>query len=127
MFDLCNEDLKRLYPNLVPLAKISIYDVAPKILPMFDSKLADYAVDRFKRDGIEVKTNHNILELRPGLPEGQNIPGADACFTLKTKQEGEIGIGMCVWSTGLYLHPFPALFTPNAPRPHDEPLRSTSP
>ena len=66
LFDLCNEDLKRLYPTLIPFVKISIYDVAPKILPMFDSKLADYAIDHFKRDGIKVKTNHNILELRPG-------------------------------------------------------------
>lgn len=106
LFDLCNEDLKRLYPTLIPFVKISIYDVAPKILPMFDSKLADYAIDHFKRDGIKVKTNHNILELRPGLPEGQNVTGGDACFTLKTKQEGEIGIGMCVWSTGLMMNPF---------------------
>lgn len=100
LFDLCSEDLKKLFPTLAPYIKISIYDVAPKILPMFDSKLADYAVDRFKRDGIDVKTKHNILELRRGLPEGQDTVGASQCFTLKTKQEGEIGIGMCVWSTG---------------------------
>jgi NADH dehydrogenase FAD-containing subunit len=68
---------------------------------MFDSKLADYAINLFKRDGIAVKTKHNILELRRGLPEGQNIAGSEACYTLKTKQEGEIGVGMCVWSTGL--------------------------
>lgn len=80
---------------------------------MFDSKLADYAVDRFKRDGIEVKTNHKILELRPGLPEGQNVPGGDACFTLKTNQEGEIGIGLCVWSTGSYILPHSGLIKPN--------------
>lgn len=102
LFDLCNDDLKKLYPTLVPLVRISIYDVAPKILPMFDSKLADYAIDRFKRDGIEVKTQHNILELRRGLPEGQDIPGSDTCYTLKTKQDGETGIGMCVWSTGMF-------------------------
>jgi NADH dehydrogenase FAD-containing subunit len=107
LFDLCNDDLKKLYPTLVPLVKISIYDVAPKILPMFDTKLADYAIERFRRDGIEVKTKHNILGLRRGLPEGQDIAGAEACYTLKTKQEGEIGVGMCVWSTGM---PYPPIY-----------------
>lgn len=106
LFDLCNEDLKKLYPTLVPLVKISIYDVAPKILPMFDSKLADYAIERFRRDGIEVKTRHNILGLRRGLPEGQDIAGSEVCYTLKTKQEGEIGVGMCVWSTGALSFPY---------------------
>jgi len=41
LFDLCHEDLKKLYPNLIPHIKISIYDVAPKILPMFDASLAN--------------------------------------------------------------------------------------
>ena len=79
---------------------ITIYDVAPKILPMFDSKLADYALNLFKRDGIKVKTQHNIEELRAGLPGKACEQGDGGCFTLKTKQEGEMGVGMCVWSTG---------------------------
>lgn len=41
LFDLCHEDLKKLYPNLIPHIKISIYDVATKILPMFDASLAN--------------------------------------------------------------------------------------
>jgi NADH dehydrogenase FAD-containing subunit len=101
--DLCNEDLKRLYPKLVKEVRITIYDVAEKILSMFDEKLAEYAVNLFKRDGIKVKTSHHIEELREGLPGGA---GEEKCgatgFTLKTKEDGDIGIGMCVWSTGLY-------------------------
>jgi NADH dehydrogenase FAD-containing subunit len=81
---------------------ITIYDVAPKILPMFDSKLADYALNLFKRDGIKVKTQHNIEELRAGLPGKAREQGDGGCFTLKTKQEGEMGVGMCVWSTGAF-------------------------
>jgi NADH dehydrogenase FAD-containing subunit len=60
----------------------------------------------FKRDGIQVKTQHHITELRPGLP-GSNNPDLDGgCFTLTTKQDGEMGVGMCVWSTGLMMNPF---------------------
>jgi NADH dehydrogenase FAD-containing subunit len=106
LFDLCHEDLKRLYPTLVPHLNITIYDVAPKILPMFDKHLAEYALGLFNRDGIKVKTQHNIEELRPGLPGSSDISQDAGCFTLKTKQDGEIGIGMCVWSTGLMMNPF---------------------
>ncbi|KAF3286291.1 hypothetical protein TWF970_009834 [Orbilia oligospora] len=107
LFDLCHEDLSRLYPTLIPYVKISIYDVAPKILPMFDAKLATYALNLFKRDGIKIKTEHHIQELRPGLPgpPGENLNTA-GCFTLTTHQEGDIGVGMCVWSTGLMMNPF---------------------
>jgi NADH dehydrogenase FAD-containing subunit len=80
--------------------------VAKKILPMFDKSLAEYAVNLFKRDGIQIKTEHNIQSLRPGLPQSED-PDADAgCFTLTTKQDGEVGVGMCVWSTGLMMNPF---------------------
>ncbi|KAK6508753.1 hypothetical protein TWF506_010830 [Arthrobotrys conoides] len=107
LFDLCHEDLSRLYPNLIPYVNISIYDVAPKILPMFDAKLATYALNLFKRDGIKIKTEHHIQELRPGLPEGQKGgPDTAGCLTLTTQEEGDIGVGMCVWSTGLMMNPF---------------------
>ncbi|KAI9745025.1 MAG: hypothetical protein M1818_001303 [Claussenomyces sp. TS43310] len=107
LFDLCNEDLKKIYPGLVQDVRISIYDVAPQILSMFDKSLADYAVRTFSRDGIKVKTEHHIEELRRGLPGfSEDAEEAAGCLTLKTKEDGEIGIGMCVWSTGLMMNPF---------------------
>ncbi|KAF5878971.1 putative external nadh-ubiquinone oxidoreductase mitochondrial precursor protein [Botrytis fragariae] len=107
LFDLCHEDLSTLYPSLTPFIKITIYDVAPKILPMFDKNLANYALEHFKRDGIEIKTEHHILGLRRGLPkEGENGEDAGKGFTLNLKEEGDVGVGMCVWSTGLMMNPF---------------------
>jgi NADH dehydrogenase FAD-containing subunit len=104
LFDLCQEDMKKLYPTLVKDVQITIYDVAPQILSMFDSSLANYALETFRRDGIKVKTEHHIEELRLGLP-GSTMPNGDVdgCLTLRTKQDGDIGIGMCVWSTGKWL------------------------
>ncbi|TGO23944.1 hypothetical protein BPAE_0116g00040 [Botrytis paeoniae] len=107
LFDLCQEDLSTLYPSLTPFIKITIYDVAPKILPMFDKNLANYALEHFKRDGIEIKTERHILGLRRGLPkEGENGEDAGKGFTLNLKEEGDVGVGMCVWSTGLMMNPF---------------------
>ncbi|KAG4431204.1 hypothetical protein IFR05_013311 [Cadophora sp. M221] len=106
LFDLCHEDLKKLYPSLIPHIKISIYDVATKILPMFDASLANYAINLFKRDGIQIKTEHHIQSLQPGLPGSTDPDNDGGCFTLKTKEDGEVGVGMCVWSTGLMMNPF---------------------
>ncbi|KAG9238222.1 pyridine nucleotide-disulfide oxidoreductase-domain-containing protein [Amylocarpus encephaloides] len=104
LFDLCKEDLRKVYPALIPHVQITIYDVAPKILPMFDSKLADYALNLFRRDGIKIKTEHQIESLQRGLADSPANDGG--CFTLKTKQAGDVGVGMCVWSTGLMMNPF---------------------
>ncbi|KAM3085343.1 hypothetical protein ACMFMG_002426 [Clarireedia jacksonii] len=105
LFDLCHEDLARMYPTLLPHVKITIYDVAPKILPMFDKNLADYALEHFRRDGIAIKTEYHIESLVEGLPGVKMGEHAGGC-TLRTRQDGDVGVGMCVWSTGLMMNPF---------------------
>lgn len=110
LHDFIKEDMKKVYPELAGHARITVYDVAPTVLSMFDGKLAQYAMEQFKREGIAIKTNHHIEELRPGVPQalepqpvGNN---AKSCYTIKLKEEGEVGVGMCVWSTGLMMNPF---------------------
>ncbi|KAL6707851.1 hypothetical protein ACN47E_003751 [Coniothyrium glycines] len=111
LHDLINEDLIKVYPELIPFHQITVYDVAEKVLPMFDGKLAGYAMQKFKRRGINIKTSHHVEELRLGAP-AERRSSLDASdyhlYTLKTKEEGEVGIGMCVWSTGLMQNPFVA-------------------
>ncbi len=103
--------MSKLYPKLAPMADITVYDIASTVLSMFEEKLAKYAMDTFRREGINIRTSRHIENLRPGMPrkqegnaeEGLNTEG---CYTLKTKEEGEIGVGMCVWSTGNMMNPF---------------------
>jgi NADH dehydrogenase FAD-containing subunit len=110
--DLIHQDLSKLYPSLMQYLRISLYDVAPKVLPMFDASLADYAVKTYKREGINIKTSHHVEELRKGFPndpetaQNQDKQLKGGCYTLRTKEEGDVGIGMCVWSTGLMMNPF---------------------
>lgn len=109
LHDIISEDLARVYPELLPFHKITVYDVANKVLPMFDEKLGKYAMENFKREGIDIKTSHHVEELRPGAPGAK--PGDlddHPVFTLKIKEEGEMGVGMVVWSTGLMQNPFVA-------------------
>ncbi|OCL02786.1 nucleotide-binding domain-containing protein [Glonium stellatum] len=110
LHDIITEDLSKIYPELMKYYRISVYDVAPKVLPMFDEKLAGYAMQTFRREGIDIKTLHHVQELRRGLPSGskdkEGYQDDQSCWTLKIKEEGDIGVGMVVWSTGLMMNPF---------------------
>jgi NADH dehydrogenase FAD-containing subunit len=104
LHDLIHEDLVKLYPELIPLVRITVYDVAPKVLPMFDEALAKYAMDTFARQGIKVKTQHHLQRLR--LDDGY-LGASHGALKIKIKEYGdeEIGAGMVVWSTGLMQNP----------------------
>ncbi|KAI0199533.1 FAD/NAD(P)-binding domain-containing protein [Astrocystis sublimbata] len=101
LHDLVRDDLSKTYPDMIDFVNITVYDVAPKVLPMFDQKLAQYAMDTFHRERIAVKTEHHLTRIRPD----ENCPG---CFKLRFKEYGEdeeVGAGIVVWSTGLMQNP----------------------
>jgi len=94
LHDLLKDDLVYVYPGLVEAAKITVYDVAPSILGTFDKKLQAYAGNVFRRQHIDVRTSHHVLEVQ-----------ADA---IVTKEDGRVPVGAVVWSTGLATSPFVA-------------------
>jgi NADH dehydrogenase len=69
---------------------------------MFDESLSRYAMDTMKKEGIDVRTSHHIQDLRWGPPGAEPPYEMDPriCLTLTTKEEGQVGVGMCVWVTG---------------------------
>ena len=44
LHDLLHSDIKRHYPTLARMARISLYDVAPNILGSFDSGLQECVI-----------------------------------------------------------------------------------
>ncbi|KAK0630798.1 pyridine nucleotide-disulfide oxidoreductase-domain-containing protein [Bombardia bombarda] len=102
--DLIYEDLARIYPDLIKFVQITVYDVAPKVLPMFDQALAKYAMDTFTRQGINVKTQHHLERIR--LADGP-LGKDHGVLRIKIKEcgEDEISAGLVVWSTGLMSNP----------------------
>ncbi|KAF3010160.1 hypothetical protein E8E14_007520 [Neopestalotiopsis sp. 37M] len=100
LHDLINEDLVKLYPDIIKFSAITVYDVAPKVLPMFDQTLANYAMDHFRREGIQVKTKHHLTRIRPDAE-------TEGCLKLKIQEYGdeEVTAGIVVWSTGLMQNP----------------------
>ncbi|GJE86310.1 NADH dehydrogenase-like protein [Phanerochaete sordida] len=91
LHDLLNTDIKKAFPTLFSLARITLFDVAPRILGSFDEGLQDYAVQRFKREGIRILTQHHVEKVEAGK--------------LFVKERGEVPFGMLVWSTGLAANP----------------------
>ncbi|KAK3622135.1 hypothetical protein LTR56_022361 [Elasticomyces elasticus] len=111
--DIIREDLALLYPQLSEHVQITVYDVADKILPMFDKKLGDYALEHFGKEGITIKTSHKIKELKRGLPsvegggdQNHDVKASGFTLSLQNGAQTEVGCGFVVWSTGLMSNPF---------------------
>ncbi|PNY23675.1 Uncharacterized protein TCAP_06384 [Tolypocladium capitatum] len=96
LHDLIRDDLAKLFPALMPHVAVTIYDIAPKVLPMFDQNLANYATDMFRRQGIRVKTEHRLERIRRD---------GDALMLRIKEEPDEVGAGVVVWSTGLTQNP----------------------
>lgn len=45
LHDLLNTDIKRAFPHLTPMARITLYDVAPQILGSFDESLVKCVIN----------------------------------------------------------------------------------
>lgn len=91
LHDLLHAEIERHYPSLARMAKITLYDVAPNILGSFDKSLGVYAENKFRRDGISIKTRHHVERVEK-----------DRMFV---KEQGEVPFGLLVWSTGLAPNP----------------------
>lgn len=105
LHDLVHDDLRRIYPSLVPLVRITVYDIAPAVLPMFDRELAGYATELFARRGIEVRTRHHLTGVRAAVEGESGATLGGLKLRIKEHGDGEVGTGMVVWSTGLMQNP----------------------
>ncbi|KAI0088253.1 FAD/NAD(P)-binding domain-containing protein [Irpex rosettiformis] len=91
LHDLLRDDISKHYPSLSKFTKISLFDVAPRILGSFDEGLQEWATVKFKREGINILTQHHVERVENGK--------------LFVKEQGEVPFGLLVWSTGLAPNP----------------------
>ncbi|TFK36642.1 pyridine nucleotide-disulfide oxidoreductase-domain-containing protein [Crucibulum laeve] len=91
LHDLLHGEVKEHYPSLARLAKITMYDVAPSILGMFDKSLVKYTENILTREGVSILTNRHVERVEPGK--------------MIVKGQGEVPFGLLVWSTGLAPNP----------------------
>ncbi|XP_010538689.1 PREDICTED: external alternative NAD(P)H-ubiquinone oxidoreductase B2, mitochondrial [Tarenaya hassleriana] len=95
LHDFVNEDLVKLYPRVKGLARITLLEAADHILTMFDKRITEFAEEKFKRDGIDVKLGSMVTKVN------------DKEISAKTKggEVSSIPYGMIVWSTGIGTRP----------------------
>ena len=76
-----------LYPDLINLVTMTVYDIAPQILGSFDQSLREFATKKFTRKGINIRTGRRVKEVseRKLIIEGDE----------------EVPYGMLVWATGM--------------------------
>jgi NADH:ubiquinone reductase (non-electrogenic) len=91
------QDAAKLFnPQLLKLASITIVDLQDFILSSYDRRIAEYATAFFQRQKINLKLGAAVKEVLPG-----ELVLADKA----TKTEMRLPFGLCVWATGIKLHP----------------------
>lgn len=86
LHDFLIEDVARVYPQLMPLVRITIVE-GRSILGSFDASLREYTERKFRRDRITIRTGANVTAVTPRevvLSDGTQLP-----------------FGLGVWNTGI--------------------------
>ncbi|SCV04949.1 LANO_0G14994g1_1 [Lachancea nothofagi CBS 11611] len=101
VFDLMNEDLPKTYPKILrQQVSVHIIQSRSNILNTYDETISEYAMQRFKKDDIDVLTNSRVHKILPDR----------VIFTQKNSETGEnelkeLPFGLCLWSTGVAQNP----------------------
>lgn len=101
VFDLLNEDLPRTYPKVLR-QQVSVHIIQSRshILNTYDAKISEYAMERFKKESIDLLTNARV----------ERILCDKVIFNQRNPQTGqreykELPFGLCLWSTGVAQNP----------------------
>jgi len=97
LHDFLHEDARRLFPrSLLDDVCVTIVQSGATVLNGFEKRIAEYATEKFRRDGIQLLLNHRVVEVT-----------SDALTVMdKFSQEAQtLPFGVCIWTAGLAMHP----------------------
>lgn len=94
--DFVNEDARRHFPELVSHVKVTLIEMLPKVLPMFQEQVSEYTLELMKKRGIET-----LMKTRVTKISDKAITIADS----KNKSH-EIPYGFVLWASGTGNLPF---------------------
>ncbi len=95
LYDLIENDLSKLYPDIVDDVKIRVVDLMDHVLSTYDRAISNYTASVFKRNGIDL-----VLGSRVANVSSDRVTTVD-----KEGRETEIPFGACVWATGIAMNP----------------------
>lgn len=95
LYDLIENDLSKLYPDIVSDVRIRVVELMDHVLSTYDRAISNYTADVFKRNGIELVLNSRVSSV------------SSDCVTTVDKEglETRIPLGACVWATGIAMNP----------------------
>lgn len=101
VFDLLNEDLPKLYPRVLR-QQVSVHIIQSRshILNTYDEKISEYAMDRFKKESIDLLINSRVERILPTKVIFKQVDPKTGEGQLK-----ELPFGCCLWSTGVAQNP----------------------
>ncbi|CAD7703445.1 unnamed protein product [Ostreobium quekettii] len=94
LHDVINEDLSRMYPDLVPAASIRIVDGNDYVLSAYDRRISHYTGAELRREGVELVMNSRVKAIGPG-----------AVTISRSGETEELEYGTCVWAAGIAKNP----------------------
>ncbi|XP_047940896.1 external alternative NAD(P)H-ubiquinone oxidoreductase B4, mitochondrial-like [Salvia hispanica] len=96
LHDFVIEDLAKLYPDLKSYVTITLLEAGDHILNMFDKRITQFAEDKFRRDGLDLKVGSMVTK----------VTDKEICTKERaTGKNVSIPYGMVVWSTGIGTRP----------------------
>eukprot|EP01071_Lankesteria_metandrocarpae_P012123 Lankesteria_metandrocarpae@DN5500_c0_g1_i1.p1 len=93
--DLVNEEISSLYPNLRDLVTISVVEMLPKVLPMFNQEVSEFTIRNFKKMRIQALLNTRVTKVTP----------KSICVVSDGKDQ-ELPCGFVLWASGIGQVPF---------------------
>ncbi|PNW69798.1 hypothetical protein CHLRE_19g750547v5 [Chlamydomonas reinhardtii] len=95
LYDMIEEDLSKLYPNLVKDVSIQVVELMDHVLSTYDRAISLYTAEQFKRAGIKLVLNSRVASVEDGVVRVVN----------KANESVDIKFGACVWATGIAMNP----------------------
>ncbi|KAL6990949.1 External alternative NAD(P)H-ubiquinone oxidoreductase B2, mitochondrial [Sarracenia purpurea var. burkii] len=95
LHDFVNKDLLKLYPTVKDLVKITLLEAGEHILNMFDQRITAFAEEKFRREGMNLKTGSMVV----------NVSDKEIYTKDRSGEISSIPYGMVVWSTGIATRP----------------------
>lgn len=92
LYDFLQTDGARLFPDLVPLSKVTLVEASPRVLGTFSQSLSDYTMRLFLKRNVELRLSTGVKSVH--------------AHHMELSDGSSVEFGLAVWSTGNAPVPF---------------------
>jgi NADH:ubiquinone reductase (non-electrogenic) len=97
LHDFLKEDARRLFPReLLDNVQVTIVQSGATVLNSFQKRIAEYATEKFQRDGVRLLLNCRVVDV---------MPNELVVVDKHTQEKHTLLYGVCIWTTGIAMRP----------------------